>query len=118
MTENNNSNVQSPVTPTTPAQSYLTAQPVVENANAPKTNQVVLGYDPAKYETKTENTVEKTDVGSTEVKSTDLSDKDRAHKLAQLAKTERKVQQQQKEAEEIIKRADSYKNAFNETDLI
>lgn len=82
----------------------------------------VIGYDESKYAPTQE--VEQTSVQTETAPQTEqtapekATQQSEAHRLAQLAKTERKLQQKMKEADAIIKQAAQYQGAFNSPDLI
>jgi hypothetical protein len=110
---------QAPLTKVESASNYMAATPVVENVNQPSNNSVELLYDPAKYADATEAApTVKPEAPVQAVEPSIDAEKERAHKLAQIAKAERKVQAQQKEAEAIIKKAESLKIALDSPDLI
>lgn len=94
----------------TPGNAFISGEPSETSQFAPVKQE--LGYDPSKYE---EQAVETTPEAAPEVKT---NKGDESHRLAQLAKTERKLQQRQKEAEAVIARAEQYKGAFETSDVV
>lgn len=106
----------------TPSQNFLAASTSAVHEGSPEsgvispTPTVELGYNPSDYEAPPVEVATQPVVQQETPK--ELNQSDYAHKLAQMAKTERKLQLKQKEAEALIKQAESVREAFNSSDMI
>lgn len=110
---------------TTPGNTFITAPEATTSQFEPV--NTVIGYDQSKYEATAEEQSSQQSSQEAQEQSSQAAEPEgqpsksgavEAHRLAQLAKTERKLQQRQKEAEALIQQAEQYKGAFNSPDLI